>query len=193
MWNSHDAAGRITGLVAVSAGTSCDVPAARMVVGMGSVIVAGIGNLLLTDEGVGVRVVQALQARAEEFPEVEFLDLGAAGMALLHVLAGRRKAVIVDCAFMGETPGTIRRFTPEEARSVKRLTGFSLHEGDLLQVLELARALGQAPDEIVVLGIQPADVSPGCELSSVLQAKLEECVRRVVEEVHPTQLGTPER
>jgi hydrogenase maturation protease len=156
---------------------------------MGSVIVAGIGNLLLTDEGVGVRVVQALQARAEEFPEVEFLDLGAAGMALLHVLAGRRKAVIVDCAFMGEAPGTISRLSPEEVRSVKGLTGFSLHEGDLLQVLELARTLGQTPDEVVVLGIQPADVSPGWGLSPALEAKLDEYVGRVVEEVQSARPG----
>lgn len=158
---------------------------------MRPIVVVGIGNLLLTDEGVGVRVIQALQVRAEEFPEVEFLDLGAAGMTLLHALAGRQKAVIADCALMDETPGTIRRFTPREVRSVKRLTGFSLHEGDLLQVLELACTLGQAPGEVVVFGIQPADVLPGWGLSPTLQAKLEEYVERVVEEVQSAQPGAP--
>ncbi len=148
-------------------------------------VVIGIGNLLVTDEGIGVHVVQALEARAKEFPDVEFLDLGAGGVALLHVLADRPKAVIIDCAFMDEAPGTIRRFTPEGATSVKQLSGFSLHEGDLLHVLEMARKLGRVLGEVAIFGIQPADVSPGWGLSPTLQARLDEYVQRVVKELRP--------
>ncbi len=152
---------------------------------MRPLVVIGIGNLLLADEGVGVHVVHALEARAEEFPDVEFLDLGAGGVALLHVLVGRRKAVIIDCAFMDEPPGAVRRFTPEGVSSVKRLSGFSLHEGDLLHMLDTARKLGQVSDEVVIFGVQPSDVSPGWGLSPTLHAKLAEYVQRVVEELRP--------
>ena len=114
-----------------------------------------------------MHVVAALAAEAARFPEVEFLDLGVGGLAVLHHLSGRRKALLLDCAYMNEPAGTLRRFTPDDVTSAKTLAGFSLHEGDLLQVLELARRLDMAPAEIVIFGIQPAEVTPGEGLSPV--------------------------
>ena len=156
---------------------------------MRPVVLIGLGNLLLSDEGVGVHVIRALEEQAASFPDVDLLDLGAGGMSVLHAISGRRKAVLVDCAFMDEPPGTLRRFTPEEVRSIKRLSGFSLHDGDLLQVLALARELQSAPEETVIFGIQPADVSPGQELSPTLQGRLHEYVDRVVAELQGACAG----
>jgi len=154
---------------------------------MRPVVVIGLGNLLLSDEGVGVHVIRALEEQAASFPEVDLLDLGAGGLSVLYAISGRRKAILVDCALMGEPPGTLRRFAPEEVRTVKALSGFSLHEGDLVRVLELARELGQAPEEVVIFGIQPADVSPGQELSPILQGRLQEYVDRVAAELAELQ------
>ncbi len=122
---------------------------------MKPLLVIGLGNTLMRDEGIGLYLLEALRGRAEQYPEVEFLDLGVAGLALLHHLPGRRKAILLDCAYMNAEPGTLRRFTPDDVVSVKTLAGFSLHEGDLLQILELARKLNTAPEEIVIFGIQP--------------------------------------
>ncbi len=150
---------------------------------MNETIVIGLGNTLMGDEGVGVRVVHALQRDAERFAGVEFVDLGSAAMRVLHAVAGRRKAVVVDCAFLGEPAGTIRRFTPEQARSRKALTGISMHEGDLLRVLELSRQLGECPADVVIFGIEPDRVAPGEQLSDVLRQRLPEYVRAVAEEL----------
>jgi hydrogenase maturation protease len=139
--------------------------------------------LLLSDEGVGVHVIRALEEQTERFPDVDLLDLGGGGMSVLHAISGRRKAILVDCALMGEPAGTLRRFAPEEVRTVKALSGFSLHEGDLVRVLELSRELGQAPEEVVIFGIQPANVFPGQELSPALQGRLQEYVDRVAAEL----------
>ena len=150
---------------------------------MNAVIVIGLGNPLMSDEGVGIRVVQALSSRAAMFPGVDFADLGTAGMRVLHAIAGRRQAIFVDCAFMGQPPGSVRRFTPDAVRSLKFLPGLSLHEGDLLETLDLSRRLGEAPEEIVIFGIEPLSITPGMELSAPVAARLDDCVAQVAREL----------
>ena len=146
---------------------------------MTPIVVIGLGNQLMGDEGIGNRLVAEFAALADRYPEVEFLDLGTSGMAVLHALAGRGKAILIDCAFMGEPPGTLRRFTPDEVRSGKTVRGLTMHEGDLLQFLELARAVGDAPDEIIIFGIEPERVEPGEGLSESLEARVGEYVEAV--------------
>ena len=141
---------------------------------MRPVVVIGLGNPLMTDEGVGLRVIRALAADALAFPDADLVEAGTGGMALLHVIAGRRKAVFVDCALMGEPPGTLRRFAPGDVRSVKRLAGFSLHEGDLLAVIETARRIGECPAEVAIVGIEPVLVAPGEGLSPEIERRLPE-------------------
>ncbi len=150
---------------------------------MKHVVVIGLGNPLMGDEGIGNRLVAELTALADRYSETEFLDLGTSGMAVLHALAGRRKAILIDCAFMGEPPGTLRRFTPDEVRSGKVARGFTMHEGDLMQFLQLARAVGDAPEEIIIFGIEPERVSPGAGLSEALEARVGEYVEAVTAEL----------
>lgn len=136
--------------------------------------VIGFGNPLMGDEGVGPRIVSELLALGIGSDDVELLDMGTGGFAALHALEGRERVVLVDCAFMGEAPGTLRRFRPDEVRSRKTRLRTSLHEGDLLSMLDLAGAMGQAPAEVTLLGIEPARVEPGLELSPELETRLPE-------------------
>ena len=145
-------------------------------------VVLGLGNPLMGDEGIGGFLIQRLARSAERYPSVEFADAGTGGLSVLHLIDGRRRAVIVDCALMDEAPGTIRRFTPEEVRSTKALTHQSLHETDLLHVIEMARTLGQAPETIVFFGIQPAVVRPGQGLSPALMDRIDEYVSIIAAE-----------
>jgi hydrogenase maturation protease len=158
------------------------------------ILVAGIGSVLMGDEGVGVFVLRRLLAERGGIGPIgpirpilpsgiDFVELGTGGIALVHQLAGRRKAVIIDCAKMGEEPGTIRRFTPEEIRSRKVVTGGSLHEGDVLGIIDLAKSLGQAPPEIVIFGIEPERIDPGAGLSEPLRMRIGEYVRAVAAEL----------
>ena len=150
---------------------------------MTNTVVIGLGAPLMRDEGAGVHLVRALAARSDEFPGVDFIDLGTASARVLHAIANRQKVVILDCTFMDEAPGTIRRFTPDEVRSVKGDPRMSLHGGDLFQTLELSAALGEQPDSIVMFGIQPDDVAQGEELSPVLAARFDEYMALIAAEI----------
>jgi hydrogenase maturation protease len=158
-----------------------------------AVIVIGLGNTLMSDEGVGVRVVQRLldfarlggasRSRAGRFPLVDFIDAGTGGMSILHLIRGKDKAVFIDCARMGEKPGVIRKFTPQEIKSTRILAHQSLHEADLIKVINLAGQLGQCPARIVIFGIEPALIEPGTGLSETLAGKLEHYVSVVCREL----------
>lgn len=137
-----------------------------------SIVVLGLGNPLMADEGIGVYLVERLAESAGDHPEVDFLDAGTGGLAVLHCVEGRQKAVFLDCAYMGQEPGSIRRFVPEEVRSTKVLAHRSLHEADLLRIIDMARQLGRAPDEVVIFGIEPERVEPGWGLSPALMNRI---------------------
>ncbi len=136
------------------------------------IVVCGLGNPLLTDEGAGIYVIQELIARSDQQPYVDFIELGSSLMSVVHAIAGRQKAVLIDCALMKEPPGTIKRFTPNEVSSIKNLAHFSLHEGDLLGALELSRNLDECPENVVIFGIQPESIEPGQGLSPTLYERM---------------------
>jgi len=146
-------------------------------------IVIGLGNTLMSDEGAGVRVVQRLLDFACRFPLVDFVDAGTGGMSILHLITGKDKAIFIDCARMGEKPGVIRKFTPQEIKSTKGLSHQSLHETDLIKVIDLAEQLGQCPAQIVIFGIEPEVVEPGIGLSETLASKIGHYVSVVCREL----------
>ena len=148
-----------------------------------STVVLGLGNPLMGDEGIGVYLVEQLAKFAAQYPSVDFIDAGTGGLAVVHYIEGRHKAVIIDCAFMDEEPGVLRRFTPEEVRTRKVLAHQSLHEADLMRILDLARQLGQAPDRVILFGIQPKCVELGRELSPILRDKTGEYISSILHEL----------
>jgi len=146
--------------------------------------IIGMGNPLMSDEGIGIHVIAQLQ-RVMLGDSVEVLDLGTSGMRALHELEGRDMVVFVDCALMGTEPGTIRRFTPEDVETKKIQPRLSLHEGDLLNTIALAERLGTAPERIVIFGIEPKTIDPGETLSPALAARLDQYVAAIRDEVAP--------
>ncbi len=133
------------------------------------VLILGIGNLLLSDEGVGVHAVRCL-ARQVLPPGVEILDGGTSGADLVDHLEGRAKVVVIDAASGDGPPGTVYRC---EARELLEQEGsLSLHEFGLADSLHMAERLGCAPQRVIVLGVQPASMEPGLELSPEVAAAL---------------------
>jgi hydrogenase maturation protease len=147
------------------------------------VVVLGLGNPLMADEGIGVHLVERLLESADRYPAVDFIDAGTGGLPILYQIEGRRKAIVIDCAFMDEPPGTIRRFTPDEVESRKVLAHQSLHEADLMKIIAIARDLGQAPEEIVIFGIQPERIEPGLGLSRALRDRINEYISAILHEL----------
>ncbi len=146
-------------------------------------IVLGLGNPLMSDEGIGIYLINRLSELSENYPDVDFMDAGTGGLSLLHHFDGREKAVIIDCAMMEEEPGTIKRFTPDQVKSVKQLAHQSLHEQDLMKIIDMAKMLDQCPKEIVIFGIQPENVSLGQAIGSKLEKKIDYYINIICEEL----------
>jgi hydrogenase maturation protease len=157
------------------------------------VVVLGLGNPLMGDEGIGVCLIERLSRSAAEHPSVDFIDAGTGGFAVLHYLEGRRKAILIDCALMGAEPGTLRRFTPGDVESIKTLAHQSLHETDLLRVIRMAERLGQTPEQIVLFGIQPDRVEPGRSLSRTLFGRIDDYLSAILREIATTERNSNDR
>lgn len=155
---------------------------------MTSVLVLGVGNLLLGDEGVGVRAVEALEARYRVADAVEVVDGGTAGMGLLDLIAGRTSVIVVDAVKTGSDAGTIVRLDGDRipVGFRQRMSPHSLGLGDVLAVLTV---LEQAPAELVVIGVEPANLDYGVGLSPVVAARLDAVVDAIVAEL--VRLGLP--
>jgi hydrogenase maturation protease len=145
-------------------------------------LVVGLGNPLRGDDGIGVRVVQALMERP--LPAgVEVVDGGTQGLGLVSLLEDRRRVIVVDAANVGRTPGEFVRFTPEEAKLLGGDQRLSIHEAGLRDALLLAQVLGVLPDEVVILGVQPANMDWDQDLSPAVLAALPRLVAAVLEEL----------
>jgi hydrogenase maturation protease len=146
------------------------------------VLILGLGNPLLGDEGIGVRVVEELQGL--ELPDgVTVVEGGTAGLGLIGLMKGYQKVIIVDAADMGCPPGRVVRFTPLEAQLKTAEAPLSLHQIGLGEVLALAEALEVAPAELVIIGIQPSRVEMGAGLSPEVEGAIPQIIRNILDEL----------
>ena len=144
-------------------------------------LVMGIGNILLRDEGVGVRVVEAMQ-RIDVPEDVELIDAGTAGADLVDIVADRRKLIVVDAIEAGEEPGTILRLSPENLLPQGE-EAISIHQLGLVESLAMAKHLGCAPREVSIVGIQPGEISPGMELTPEVADAVPKAIQVVLAEL----------
>ena len=147
------------------------------------IVVLGLGNPLMADEGVGGFLVNKLLEKKDSYPEIDFIDAGTGGMAILHLIAERKKVIIIDCAYMNKAPGTIVRFTPQDVKTIKQLIHYSLHEIDILKVIAIARQLNQCPDEIVIFGIEPEKIELQNNLNSALLKNIDKYLATIESEL----------
>jgi hydrogenase maturation protease len=146
------------------------------------ILILGLGNPLLGDEGIGVRVIEELHHY--ELPDgVAVVEGGTGGLSLMSLMEGRQKVIVVDAADMGRPPGSVVRFTPEEVRLKTGVGLLSLHQVGLGEALALADALGVSPNELVIIGVQPFSMGVGERLSPRVERVVEQCIAQVLEEV----------
>ena len=150
------------------------------------ITVLGIGNILLTDEGFGVRVAEKLFADYTFPDHVTIVDGGVLGINLLGYMAAADHLIVVDAVKNRQPPGTFYRLESHEL-PCRILMKNSLHQTDFLETLTLCQALDKVP-ETVVLGVEPEDIQTyGVDLTPTLQACVDEMVGWVLKEL--TRLG----
>ena len=136
----------------------------------------------MSDDGIGVRVVQSLAASHRFPPDVRVLDGGTLGLDLLPALEGIDRLLVVDAVDNGEPPGTLVRLAGEEV-PVALATKVSPHQMGLKDLLAVAELQGNRPREVVLVGIQPGTIEMGMELSNPVEMKVGELTERVLQEL----------
>lgn len=129
-------------------------------------LILGVGNILLSDEGIGVRVIEYLQT--QPLPgDVELIDGGTAGADLIDALSDRETVIIIDAIQSNHPAGTILRLIPDDLK-LHEYTPLSLHDLDIPQTLAMTHLSNCAPKAVICFGIVPASIEPGMELSPTL-------------------------
>jgi len=148
---------------------------------MGKNLILGVGNLLLTDEGIGIHAVRKLREMNGLPEDLEIVDGGTAGLDLLYYLEGVDRLVIVDAVETGGPPGTIVRLAGDKIPAYMALK-ISPHEITLPDFLAAAKLRDLYPKEVIVWGMQPQSLDVGVELSPALAQMLDSLVDHVVGE-----------
>jgi len=146
-----------------------------------AVLVLGIGNILLHDEGIGVYVVRELQKRG--VPDyVELLDGGTAGADLLDDICDRQKIIVIDAVDADIEPATVLRLKPEDL-VLGGNQSVSLHDFGLAETLAMAKHLNCQPHEVVVFAVKPESIEPGLGLTYEIKAILPQIIDLVLAEI----------
>lgn len=146
------------------------------------VTVLGIGNIVLLDEGFGVRAAEALDAAYEMPDNVQILDGGTLGMELMRFIPGTQKLLIIDSINGGAEPGTIFRFTDREVMEHFN-DKLSAHEVGIQDVLAFLKVTGHEIPKVVVIGAQPYKLGAGVDLSPEMEQLLPRMVELAVKEL----------
>jgi hydrogenase maturation protease len=145
-------------------------------------LVLGVGNLLLSDEGVGLRVLERLVTTYQIPEEVLTLDGGTLGLDLLYYLDGVENLLIIDAVEMGAEPGTLVRLEGDEVPSFLSVK-MSPHQIGIPDMLFAAKLRDLYPRNVVLWGIQPGSLEVGLELSHSVAAQVDSLVDKVLVEL----------
>jgi hydrogenase maturation protease len=142
-------------------------------------LILGLGNVLLTDESVGVAVLRALEADAEADPDLTLLDGGTLSFTLAGPIGDAERLIVVDAAAMGEPAGSVRVL--EGAAMDEQLTRHanSVHEVSLADLIDIARLTDSLPPQRALIGIEPERIEWGSELSPAVAAAVPQAVEEI--------------
>lgn len=140
------------------------------------ILILGIGNTLMGDDGVGVNVIQYIEKSGMRLPEdVDILDGGTAGYDLLGLIDGYDKIVIVDALRVQDRPGSVYRLPVDRVRQT--VAARSTHATGIMDVIRMLGIVGRIPD-IEFIGIVPENTG---ELNTRLSRAVEDAIPRAVE------------
>jgi hydrogenase maturation protease len=156
------------------------------------VVVLGIGNTILSDEGVGVRAAEMLLERFELPAHVEVIDGGTAGMELLGPLSHLDLLVVLDAVKRGQPAGSIVKLTHDQVPVFFRAK-LSPHQVSICDVLASLEFSGDPPGDIVLIGVEPGSLELGLELTPAVAARVPEMVDIAVAELAARGIALKEK
>ncbi len=162
---------------------SCpDIERASVADGPERVLVLGLGNTLMQDEGVGVKVLEHLDAEYTWPENVTLLDGGVMGLELLPYMESADAVLLLDAVRTGAPPGTVVRLEGAEIPAVVALK-ISMHQVGLQETLAMCQFRGTTPERLVLLGVVPATLEMGLTLSPKVAAEVRPLVEAAVREL----------
>lgn len=143
-------------------------------------LVLGIGNILLTDEAVGVKVVEHLRAGQGDRPELRLLDGGTLSFNLIEDICAQPQLIVVDAARFDQPAGSVRCFEGAEMDRYLSRAGRSVHEVGLRDLLDIARLTERLPIRRALVGIEPHTIAWGEELTDAVAPAVAEAAGMVI-------------
>ncbi len=142
-------------------------------------LLLGIGNILLSDEAIGVRVIEECE-KDSRFANIDIIDGGTAGMELLDEIASRPLVVIIDAIRSREEPGTIHLFKDEQVPRFfsQKLSPHQLGLSDVLSALVMTEEI---PERLFLVGIVPETIEPGIGMSNIITEKIDAVLSHIVD------------
>jgi hydrogenase maturation protease len=147
-----------------------------------NIAIFGIGNLLLSDDGVGVHVLRRLTDEYQFPDNVELIDGGTKGLDLLPLFENRDKVLIIDAANFNKEPGTIGSIEGERIPAFLS-TKLSVHQIGLPDTLFAARLMEITPPEMCLIGIQPESMDTAVELSDIVRGRMDSLIETVLQKL----------
>ncbi|MEE4312517.1 MAG: HyaD/HybD family hydrogenase maturation endopeptidase [candidate division KSB1 bacterium] len=145
------------------------------------IMILGVGNELLSDEGIGVHVVKEL--RNTDLPEnVEVIEGGTDGFGLINLIIEADRLIVIDCLKGGSDPGTLYKFDVKDAPESPDMFKTSVHQISILEVINLSGLIGKTP-VTTVIGVEPKSILTGMELSPEIREKIPRVIELVKEEI----------
>lgn len=142
----------------------------------------GVGNVLLTDEGIGIRALKELERSFTYSSDVELLDGGTSGIELLRHIRKRDYLIIIDAMKCDQKPGTVVRVEGDDVPAVFR-TRISPHQLGLSDLLAAALLTDELPGNLVLFGVEPENIDIGLDLTETVEASVPKLVAAVADEL----------
>src|SRR4030066_590609 len=150
------------------------------------IVILGVGNLLLSDEGVGVHVANELM-KMDLPPEVSVVEGGTDGFRLLNVITEADRLIVIDAVKGNADPGSIYRFDIDDVRNCPSGFKTSVHQIGILEVIDLSELIGKKP-HTTIIGIEPKSLEMAMELTPEIKSKIPRIIELIFEELKKNNL-----
>ncbi len=146
----------------------------------GELAIVGIGNELVTDDGVGPRLVAAMDSLPEMPPPgVRLVNAGTTGFLALEAMSGCERAIVVDAIETGDDPGTIHEYQCRDGGFQGPIPDMTMHDVSFTEALCFARDVYDLPDDVLILGVEPGSLRTGFGLTEPVESAIPELVETI--------------